>query len=207
MSRPLLIRPGTPDQRVFRHVYIEETYALDGPPPDIVLDLGAHTGVSTRWLMDRHPGARMIAVEPNPGVIPLLRLNAPGAEIHPVAVSGEAGTGRLALYPDDDWRATLHSDGDGGQHVTVPVRTVDDVLDGRMPDLVKIDVEGAEREIFRAGGRWLKGARVIWLETHDRFVAGCSAAVRAALAACDRSHVIKRRGGEDLTIRFGGSGR
>jgi hypothetical protein len=46
-------------------------------------------------------------------------------------------------------------------------------------DVLKIDVEGAEREIFAACD-WMDKVRFLAIELHDRFWPGCSALVDAA---------------------------
>jgi len=47
-------------------------------------------------------------------------------------------------------------------------------------DLAKIDIEGAEQEVFE-DPRWLSGVKCLMIELHDRFRPGCSAAVEPAM--------------------------
>jgi hypothetical protein len=50
-------------------------------------------------------------------------------------------------------------------------------------DILKIDIEGAELEIFsQAAEQWLPKVPLIIVETHDRFRPGSELAVRKALA-------------------------
>ena len=46
-------------------------------------------------------------------------------------------------------------------------------------DILKIDVEGAEREIF-SNCDWMEKVKLLAIELHDRNWAGCSDAVDAA---------------------------
>ena len=46
-------------------------------------------------------------------------------------------------------------------------------------DIVKLDIEGAEKEVFDRCD-WLNRVRVVAIELHDRFKPGCSAAVNSA---------------------------
>lgn len=49
-------------------------------------------------------------------------------------------------------------------------------------DICKIDVEGAEKEIFSAGHQaWHDRVSLFILETHERFSPGADSAVKAAL--------------------------
>jgi hypothetical protein len=66
-------------------------------------------------------------------------------------------------------------------------------------DILKIDVEGAEREIFAQGAdKWLSRANLVLVETHDRFRPGSEASVRSALSA-DFEELPQR--GENLYFR------
>ena len=48
-------------------------------------------------------------------------------------------------------------------------------------DLLKLDIEGAEREIFGTGDLdWMNRTRAIIIELHDRFRPGCEAAFLSA---------------------------
>ena len=57
----------------------------------------------------------------------------------------------------------------------VPVLTIDDLLvqegvDPATPiDLIKCDIEGAERELFECGGPWLSRTRVMVVELHSPY--------------------------------------
>ena len=49
-------------------------------------------------------------------------------------------------------------------------------------DLLKVDIEGSELEVFSSNTEWLNDVRAILIETHDRFIPGSTAAVRKATA-------------------------
>lgn len=59
--------------------------------------------------------------------------------------------------------------------------TVDESLD----TIVKIDIEGAERQVFTTHTDWLERVGVVILELHDHIVAGCDEAVSQAVADHD----------------------
>ena len=41
-------------------------------------------------------------------------------------------------------------------------------------DILKIDIEGAEREVFMDSSSWIKKIDVLIIELHDRLKSGCS---------------------------------
>jgi hypothetical protein len=52
----------------------------------------------------------------------------------------------------------------------------------RMPsvDLLKVDIEGAEREVFE-NCDWMQDIRCLMIELHDRFRPGCTEAVNSVM--------------------------
>jgi FkbM family methyltransferase len=47
-------------------------------------------------------------------------------------------------------------------------------------DLLKLDIEGAERDLFISSPLWVKSVRVLFVELHDRIAPGCVAAFARA---------------------------
>jgi len=61
-------------------------------------------------------------------------------------------------------------------------------------DLLKMDIEGGERDVFTlAPERWLHRVRMIMVELHDRYRPGCSAALERVIRA---GHYRVTRSGE-----------
>jgi len=50
-------------------------------------------------------------------------------------------------------------------------------------DLLKLDIEGAEKELFAAASDWIDKVDAIAIELHDRFKRGCSQAFYNATAS------------------------
>jgi FkbM family methyltransferase len=128
---------------------------------DLVFDVGSHVG--DRIAAFRRLGARVIACEPNPSLLPTLRrLYGRDDEVtlEPVAVGASAGAIEMRINTDNPTVSTASKDflkasegapGWEGQNwdktLTVPVTTIDALITkhGR-PAFMKIDVEGFEAE-------------------------------------------------------------
>jgi membrane glycosyltransferase len=130
-------------------------------PGDLVFDVGAHVG--DRIAAFRTLGARVVAVEPQPAVVKVLRvLYGRGREvaIEPQAVGRSTGTVSLQLNLANPTVSTASPDfvqaADGApgwegqawtRTIRVPVTTLDALIARHgLPAFIKIDVEGFEAE-------------------------------------------------------------
>lgn len=118
-------------------------------------------------------GTPVLAVEPQPRNVQLLlrnlRINKFDVEVLPIALADKVGV--LPLYGGGQG-ASL-SRGWGGMKATystlVPVSTLDSILAGRfdgLPLLVKIDVEGHEKQVLLGAAKTLARPNVSWLIEH-----------------------------------------
>jgi len=126
-----------------------------------VLDIGANIGWFSLVVASTNPSARIFAFEPNFEVAFLLRqnflTNRVIGETLPLAVSDKCG--RAVFYQDkDDWASSLVDHSSTARTLEVQSVTVDDfVLSNELePDFLKIDVEGAEEEVFAGAHRTLR---------------------------------------------------
>lgn len=139
-------------------------------PGDVVFDVGANIGEIATFLSRLvEPGGRVVAFEANPACLPrlrrMLRLSRAGNVRVVHAGVGEHGARRLRIYSDDRPGASFKmSSRDAAwlpatgprRAFDVPALALDDFCaHSRLsPSLVKIDVEGGEREVllgFEAG--------------------------------------------------------
>lgn len=127
-------------------------------PGMTVLDIGANIGYYA--LMELGvvgPTGKLIAVEPSPSNVELLKRNLAlngyeGVEVHQAAISDQSGVKQFFLSEMSNLN-TFHDTGTGSLHLsgkTVDVRTcpIPEIMAGRKPDLIRMDVEGHEVEVI-----------------------------------------------------------
>ncbi|SBW22340.1 FkbM family methyltransferase [Protofrankia symbiont of Coriaria ruscifolia] len=137
-----------------------------------VWDIGANTGLFTfAAAATAGPGGTVLAVEPDTIMVNLLRRSStlPGRrariDVLPVAAAADPGVSRFCIAARN--RATNHIEGFGGDQTggvravqVVPTVTLDSLLDHfPAPDVLKVDVEGAERLVLEGGPRLLSETR------------------------------------------------
>jgi FkbM family methyltransferase len=186
-TRSLGLRANTADIDSYNKIFVEGEYDVDvGIEPTTILDAGAHIGCSVAYFASRWPQASIVAVEPEPGNLALLKQNAAGLSgitFVGAALWYESGTVRFdnPHGRTDSYRAQPTADGSEG---TTPTVTVEELLSwapGGHFDLVKLDIEGAERDIFLRDTSWLDRVGCLIVELHDRMAPGCSDALYTAL--------------------------
>ena len=130
---------------------------------DLVFDIGAHVG--DRVASFRRLGARVVAVEPQPSLVRVLKLlyRKTDVAIETVAVGRSVGTTELTINVNNPTVSTASSqfiqaarDAPGweNQHwsksIQVPMTTLDALIEKHgTPVFIKIDVEGFEAETLQ----------------------------------------------------------
>jgi FkbM family methyltransferase len=139
---------------IFRlHLY--DTH-LDASRVRRIIDLGANVGYSCLLWCWQFPLARVLAFEPHPAHLDILKrqlaANDCADRVTVVPAAATARTATAYLVDDDRCSAVVASSAaaDGGQRV-LPVPTVDffETIGEAPADLLKIDIEGGEYELLQ----------------------------------------------------------
>jgi FkbM family methyltransferase len=179
IARSLVMYHGVPG----KHRRMVRFYGQFLGPRDVGFDVGAHVGNRVRaW---RALGARVVAVEPQPDFVRLLRLffgRDRDVTIVPRALGARTGTARLGISTatptvsslSRDWIDTVATDRSFARvrwdrTVEVEVTTLDELIAAHgEPAFCKIDVEGFEADVLQGLGRPLRALSFEYLPmAHD----------------------------------------
>jgi FkbM family methyltransferase len=170
--------------------YLQEMVTVG--PGDTVVNIGANIGEIAITLAEQ--GAAVIAIEPDPNVLPLLGANAFGRNIEIVPASAWNTDGAIKMYLASDSADT--SVFNVSEHeAMVNSRRIDTLMQERGIERVRLiigDVEGAEPEA-------LEGARET-LKTTD-YVSIRASAERAGESTLEACEAILGQAGFDIIYR------
>ena len=166
---------------------------IDGKP---IIDIGANIGAAAVYFANSYPNSPILAIEPHPRNVDFIRENsAPYSDSVTViekAFSVNPGTVTLAnpeVEVKQQHNSYLFSTNlacESEDAIRVRSITPEEILSisqfSKEIGLLKVDIEGAEKEIFESPqiDQLLSITDVLAIETHDRLIPGCTNAVMDA---------------------------
>lgn len=184
IAASVFLRVPSSDVLAFAQIFQGRQYqVLARRPPRVIVDAGANIGLASVFFANKFPEATIIAVEPEPANFAMLVRNAaPYPNISPVNAALWNADGLVNILDNGlgSWGFVTESIGaDSNQDPSSHVRAMTMVTlfaSCRLTtiDLLKIDIEGAEKEVFESAGSWINQVDALMVELHDRLKEGCS---------------------------------
>ena len=203
----LWLRTASSDFRVAEGILLRNEYsAAWAENPRIILDVGANIGAAAVYFAARYPAATVYAIEPEEDNFRVLERNcAPWKNIVPVrqAIWSCSMAREIQNRKTGAWGYTVADLGSAaaGLGQTVACTSIPDFMRQHgleQIDILKIDIEGGEKEIFEHADGWIDRVGVLVAELHDRICPGCTAAFERATGGfpvrqADGEKVVARR--------------
>lgn len=137
----------------------------------LIIDAGANIGAASLYFSVRYPECKVVAIEPDSNNCQMLRLNVAGrnVEVFQGALSSTIGHVVVTDPGLSDWgfRTSASPDAVG---TLVPTVTISHILAANtslIPLICKIDIEGAEGDVFNRSVDWIDVFPLTIVELHD----------------------------------------
>ncbi len=187
-KHPVLLRVPSTDIDAYCQIFLEAQYQFEvKAPPRVIVDAGANVGLAAVYFANRFPSARILAIECEPSNFELLRRNAePYRNIVPIHAALWDSDGEIEILNPGlgQWGFMTATRGATASGVSCVRSTTLESLrrahDIDRIDILKIDIEGAELEVFNASAPWIGDVDAIIAELHDRLKPGCESAFEQA---------------------------
>ena len=212
---PIYIRNNTSDVRVYKTVIEDEEYNfVTLQEPKTIVDAGGNIGLTAVYFAEKYPDATIITIEPEEYNFKILKENTKKyTNIIALNYALWDKIGEIELLDTGlgNW-GFMTGDGSNYDKITTPIIqnkhaiktvTIENLLKEyniEIIDILKVDIEGAEKEVFENNFAWIKNVRSIIAELHERMKSGCNKSFEKIVIEFDEIAVCR----EDIYLSKGG---
>jgi FkbM family methyltransferase len=204
------LRPNTSDIPNFYQIFIGNEYEINLPfEPKSIIDGGANIGLATIYLKSKFPDAKVVCVEPDEDNFQALTNNVKDLE-DVISLKGGLWHSKTRLSISDKhesgkWGMIVEEPKDGDKNETLTETfTIDEIMEIaglEQIDLLKLDIETAERELFSKNFQsWLPKTKAIIIELHDWITPGCSKPFFNAINESFNTYTYSSKGENTIII-------
>ncbi len=196
LKETIYLRHNTSDVKTFDKVFLEDEYDFKpNHSPGFIIDAGANIGAASVYLTHRYPSARIISIEPEKSNFEILKKNTENYKNitclnkalwyinEPLAIKNTD----VNKESFEIQQRNASSEEDCIESTTISQLMLD--YDISNIDILKIDIEGSEKEVFSYNTEWLSKVDLIFIEFHDRKKPGCrDAFFKATKASIEKTY-------------------
>jgi FkbM family methyltransferase len=135
----------------------------------LIIDCGGNIGLATRYFLQTYPYSTLVCIEPSFENIEQAKLNNPSSVVFIKGAIGPKKSRARIFDPkmgNDAMQVRLDA---SGSVQVVTIQEVIDIFHSRevKPFIVKIDIEGFEKQLFSENLDWIVEVPIIIIELHD----------------------------------------
>lgn len=183
---PFRLRMLSSDILTCWQVFIKQEYDfIVEAHPKVIIDAGANIGLASIYFANKYPNAKIIAIEPEQSNFELLKENiAPYPNVIPVQAAlwhkneeinlVDPGLGKWGFMTE---MKNAPENIVGDTCYTVEAMSIDRIMNDYhldKIDILKVDIEGAEKEVFSNALSWIEKVDALIIELHERMKTGCN---------------------------------
>jgi FkbM family methyltransferase len=179
----------------------------DRKAPLFIVDAGGYIGTAAIALAQLFPNATIVTLEPSDENYRILAQNVePYGNIVPIHAALDAEDGEKPLFDrgTGDWGFSMAADvaerglPEVGMTRTVSIPSLLAQMKRERVDILKLDIEGAERDVLSGSASWIDKVDMLFVELHDRIVPGCTDAYMKASEGMKR---FPKKGDKNVAVR------
>ncbi len=185
IKNPFIFRPIAADINIIRLIFEYEEYdlpSINNFQPKLILDCGGNIGCAAVYFANKYPTAQIYSIEPEKNNFRLLQYNTfLYKNVHPINSALWGKPAFIGVDKKDDINElgftafeTTAENPEALRTITVAKLLAASGFDEI--DILKLDIEGSEKEVFAAPDvdEWLPKVKLLVIELHDRMKLGCS---------------------------------
>jgi FkbM family methyltransferase len=198
-EHPVYLRNYTTDIPAYKEIIERHKYCVAAKyEPKYIIDAGANVGMAAIYFANKYKNARIIAIEPESKNYELLKQNTEyymNITVIKAALwntSGEISLFDTGLGNDGfmvEANKTMLKTPIKNIKQTIKTVTVDEIINEfhiDSIDILKIDIEGSEKEVFESCKSWIHKTKCIIVELHERMKKGCNKAFHKSIKYFDK---------------------
>ncbi len=175
--QPVILRNNYSDRAIFLQVFYEKQYDLYDqqlPAAQTIIDAGANIGLASIYFSIKFPNAEIVAVEPEKENFKLLKKNTNSYNnIDPMQAGIWDKNEAIRITNPETLAAGFMVEANNKSDESIngiTIRNIMETKNWKNIDILKMDIEGAEKEVFSANDmEWLSKVKVLIIELHDRY--------------------------------------
>lgn len=188
-NEQLYIRTATSDFNTAVSCLVTKEYEnIECSNPLAIIDAGANIGTSAIYFAKKYPSAKVFAIEPENENFDILKKNIyKYKNIIPIkaAIWGKQETRAIQDRLTGPWGFTVCETNIkvkpmNQQVYCITIGSLMEEYDLDFIDILKMDIEGSERNVFENAEDWINRVGIITVELHDRICKGCEKSFKLA---------------------------
>ncbi len=203
-KHPIYLRNNSSDVYVYRDIIENDEYNFTVKnEPEYIIDAGANIGLAAIYFANKYKNTKIIAIEPEESNFELLQRNIRNyTNIIAIKAALWNSSGEITLFDTglghwgfmtETTGAALNTVTKNIKHLTEAV-TVEDIIRKfsiNSIDIIKMDIEGSEKEVFESCANWIGKTKCVIVELHERMKKGCSKSFYKNIKSFDQIGVYR----------------
>jgi len=132
----------------------------------LIVDLGSNNGFSAKYFAQTWKSASIVGIEPNKANFDISRINSTESNFLNFAIGSKAGKVSFKDETVSSWAFQTIESEDGNIKLITVNEIIEQFSDCK-PFIIKVDIEGFERNLFSSDTSWIDKFPILIIELHD----------------------------------------